>query len=221
MKERKHIKFLIIILIIILTALLFTSFFMLNKETENYNYQVAIANRHDLENNVYDDSRVYSSIEELLNSYSARLIRIEEQNNYVIYLSFGKSLIDNDGNSNKRYFESLINACAKKLMKKKFYLYDEDRLIKITVECDFYYEKISYKINDIENYFDKLQLKNFNEIENTKIVEKQYIDVPYNILYKIIQFNMRMIEDLGEKEGTDGKYTIYQNGSIKSRNFNG
>ena len=32
---------------------------------------------------------------------------------------------------------------------------------------------------------------------------------------------MKVIDDMGEVEGREGKYSIYQNGSIKSRNFSG
>ena len=221
MKERKNIKWLIAIFIIILAITIFPLLMLLNKEEEKLQVRTATGNRQDLENDIYDESRQFSDIEELLDSYGCKLIKKESASNYVLYLTFGKNLSKQNGEPNKKYFESLINACAKKLAKKKFYLYDESKSIKIAVTCDFSNSSIKYIINDIPDYFNNLDNDMLMELEKMKIVDKQSISVPYNILYKIINFNMKVIEDMGEAEGKEGKYTIYQKGAIKSRNFSG
>lgn len=216
-------KIIIIISFIILFILLIIMCVLLYKEqvkNEN-NMGISVPEKQDLENDIYNNNQVFHSVQEILESYGCTYISEQEEPTTVIYLIFGKSLFNTDGTNNRNYYESLINALAKKLIKKSFYLYDEKNSIQIDVTCDFENNNISYKINNLSDYFSTANGELYQDIENTKIAQHQSIPISYNVLYNIVQSNMYLIDELGEPEGEIGKYKIYQNGTIMSRNFSG
>jgi hypothetical protein len=223
MNNEKVIRRIIIICFVILFILAVVVLVILqNSENEIEEAKIAISsNKQDIENNIYDDTKTYDTIENLLESYGCKLIKEVKSPTEMIYLKFARDLYELDGTSNKTYFESLINACAKKLVKEKFYLYDESKSIQILVKCDLEENTLTYKINNIENYFDKVNSSLYEELENTEIVDYQSIDTTYNILYKLIDNNMYIVDDLGKPEGytEDRKYGYYLNQTIKARTF--
>ena len=223
MKNKAFFKKLILICFSILFILLIIMCVLLYKvqKKNETNIGVSIPEKQDLENDVYNNDQVFHNVQEILESYGCTYISEQEEPTTVIYLVFGKSLFNSDGSNNRNYYESLINALAKKLIKKNFYLYDEKNSIQINVSCDFENDNISYKINNISNYFGTANGDLYQEIENTEIAQYQYIPISYNVLYNIVQNNMYLIDELGEPEGEVGKYKLYQNGTIMSRNFSG
>ena len=223
MKNKAFFKKLILICFSILFILLIIMCVLLYKvqKKNETNIGVSIPEKQDLENDVYNNDQVFHNVQEILESYGCKYISEQEEPTTVIYLVFGKSLFNSDGSNNRNYYESLINALAKKLIKKNFYLYDEKNSIQINVSCDFENDNISYKINNISNYFGTANGDLYQEIENTEIAQYQYIPISYNVLYNIVQNNMYLIDELGEPEGEVGKYKLYQNGTIMSRNFSG
>lgn len=220
MKNTKIIKIVIIlcfVILFILTAILVgivkrEENKVLNKQVQN---QVVM---QDLENAVYDDSVKYDNIKSVLESYGCSFISETKKPTEIIYLLFGKNLYERDGTSNQNYFESLINACAKKISKNIFYLYDEQNSIQIMVECDLVNSEITYKINNISNYFSNSDSDLFKEAETAEIVKYQPIEKTYNILYNLIDNNMFLTKEFGEAEGKteDGKYEYYLNKTIKA-----
>ena len=223
MKNKAFLKKLILICFSILFILLIIMCVLLYKvqEKNETNIGFSVPEKQDLENDVYNNNQVFHNVKEILESYDCTYISEQEEPTTVIYLVFGKSLFNSDGSNNRNYYESLINALAKKLIKKNFYLYDEKNSIQINVSCDFENDNISYKINNISNYFGTTNGDLYQEIENTEIAQYQYIPISYNVLYNIVQNNMYLIDELGEPEGEVGKYKLYQNGTIMSRNFSG
>lgn len=223
MKNKAFFKKLILICFSILFILLIIMCVLLYKvqKKNETNIGVSIPEKQDMENDVYNNDQVFHNVQEILESYGCTYISEQEEPTTVIYLVFGKSLFNSDGSNNRNYYESLINALAKKLIKKNFYLYDEKNSIQINVSCDFENDNISYKINNISNYFGTANGDLYQEIENTEIAQYQYIPISYNVLYNIVQNNMYLIDELGEPEGEVGKYKLYQNGTIMSRNFSG
>ena len=223
MKNKAFLKKLILICFSILFILLIIMCVLLYKvqEKNETNIGFSVPEKQDLENDVYNNNQVFHNVKEILESYGCTYISEQEEPTTVIYLVFGKSLFNSDGSNNRNYYESLINALAKKLIKKNFYLYDEKNSIQINVSCDFENDNISYKINNISNYFGTTNGDLYQEIENTEIAQYQYIPISYNVLYNIVQNNMYLIDELGEPEGEVGKYKLYQNGTIMSRNFSG
>ena len=119
MKNAKIIKIVIIlcfVILFILTAVLVG----IVKREENKALNKQVQNQvvmQDLENAVYDDSVKYDNIKSVLESYGCSFISETKKPTEIIYLLFGKNLYEKDGTSNQNYFESLINACAKKLSK--------------------------------------------------------------------------------------------------------
>ena len=223
MKNKAFFKKLILICFSILFILLIIMCVLLYKvqKKNETNIGVSIPEKQDLENDVYNNDQVFHNVQEILESYGCTYISEQEEPTTVIYLVFGKSLFNSDGTNNRNYYESLINALAKKLIKKNFYLYDEKHSTQINVTCDFENDNISYKINNISDYFGTANGELYQDIENTEIVQYQYIPISYNVLYNIVQNNMYLIDELGEPEGEVGKYKLYQNGTIMSRNFSG
>lgn len=223
MKNKAFFKKLILICFSILFILLIIMCVLLYKvqKKNETNIGVSIPEKQDLENDVYNNDQVFHNVQEILESYGCTYISEQEEPTTVIYLVFGKSLFNSDGTNNRNYYESLINALAKKLIKKNFYLYDEKNSTQINVTCDFENDNISYKINNISDYFGTANGELYQDIENTEIVQYQYIPISYNVLYNIVQNNMYLIDELGEPEGEVGKYKLYQNGTIMSRNFSG
>ena len=223
MKSKAFFKKLILIcfsILFILLIIMCVLFYKVQKKNET-NIGVSIPEKQDLENDVYNNDQVFHNVQEILESYGCTYISEQEEPTTVIYLVFGKSLFNSDGSNNRNYYESLINALAKKLIKKNFYLYDEKNSTQINVTCDFENDNISYKINNISDYFGTANGELYQDIENTEIVQYQYIPISYNVLYNIVQNNMYLIDELGEPEGEVGKYKLYQNGTIMSRNFSG
>lgn len=223
MKNKAFFKKLILICFSILFILLIIMCVLLYKvqKKNETNIGVSIPEKQDLENDVYNNDQVFHNVQEILESYGCTYISEQEEPTTVIYLVFGKSLFNSDGTNNRNYYESLINALAKKLIKKNFYLYDEKNSTQINVTCDFENDNISYKINNISDYFGTANGELYQDIENTEIAQYQYIPISYNVLYNIVQNNMYLIDELGEPEGEVGKYKLYQNGTIMSRNFSG
>ena len=220
MKNTKIIKIVIIlcfVILFILTAVLVG----IVKREENKALNKQVQNQvvmQDLENAVYDDSVKYDNIKSVLESYGCSFISETKKPTEIIYLLFGKNLYEKDGTSNQNYFESLINACAKKLSKNIFYLYDEQNSIQIMVECDLVNSEITYKINNISNYFSNSDSDLFKEAETAEIVKYQPIEKTYNILYNLIDNNMFLTKEFGEAEGKteDGKYEYYLNKTIRA-----
>ena len=220
MNNTKIIKIVIIlcfVILFILTAVLVG----IVKREENKALNKQVQNQvvmQDLENAVYDDSVKYDNIKSVLESYGCSFISETKKPTEIIYLLFGKNLYERDGTSNQNYFESLINACAKKISKNIFYLYDEQNSIQIMVECDLVNSEITYKINNISNYFSNSDSDLFKEAETAEIVKYQPIEKTYNILYNLIDNNMFLTKEFGEAEGKteDGKYEYYLNKTIKA-----
>lgn len=224
MNNQKFVRKLIVICFCVLFILLISMIIILHKEQENIdnsNEMLATPAKQDIENDVYDNNQYYTSVQQVLESYGCTYIREETQSSVSIYLEFGKNLFEPNGSNNRTYYESLINAVAKRLVKETFYLYDNEKGIKIYVTCDFKNNSISYKINNLSNYFDRVNEELYRNIETTEIATYQSMPISYNVLYKLVNNNMYIVDDLGESEGEDGKYKIYQNGTIKSRNFSG
>lgn len=220
MKNTKMIKTIIIlcfIVLFILTAILTGIVRKEKKKSLNEKAQNQVV-MQDLENAVYDDSVKYNNIKSVLESYGCTFISETKKPKEIIYLEFGKNLYESNGTSNQNYFESLINACAKKLSKTIFYLYDEQKSIQITVECDLVNSEITYKINNIANYFSNSDSDLFKEAETTEIVKYQSIEKTYNILYNLINNNMFLTNEFGDEEGKteDGKYGYYLNKTVKA-----
>lgn len=219
MKKEKMIRRSIVLCFVILFILVSILLVIVQREKNEITKNTNSIKMQDLENSVYDSSVSYNSIKELVEAYGCVFISETKEPTEIIYLSFGKKLYEDNGNSNQEYFESLVNACAKRLIKERFYLYDEEKSIQILVDCDLANGKISYKINDISNYFNQVDSKLYEELENTNIVEYQSIENTYNILYNLIENNMFLTTEFGKSEGTteDGIYKYYLNQTVKVR----
>lgn len=220
MKTDKIIKTIIIVSFIILFILASILFGILKKEKNTQKQKKLLENKQDLENSVYDNSATYSNMKSLLEDYGCVFVKEVKSPTEAIYLYFGKNLYNDDGTNNKDYFESLINACSKKLSVTRFYLYDSKKDIQIEINCDLEKGELSYKINNQSNYFDKLDGDLYVEVEkNTEIAKYQAIPSTYNILLKLVENNMFISSDFGNLEGrtADNRYNYYLNKTIKAR----
>ena len=220
MKTDKVIKIIIIVSFIILFILASILLVIIRKEENKQKLENQQVNKQDLENSVYDNSATYSNMKTLLEDYGCVFIKEVKSPTEAIYLYFGKNLYNEDGTNNREYFESLINACSKKLSVTRFYLYDSNKDIQIEINCDLEKGELSYKINNQNNYFDKLDGDLYVEVEkNTEIAKYQSIPTTYNILLKLVNNNMFISSDFGNSEGStaDERYNYYLNRTIKAR----
>lgn len=199
-KNKKKFKRTVIISILLIFALLLISIINSNKK--------------------YEDIGDFKDIKEVLEYLGCNYIRTSnsKDDNYDknVFVKFNKDLYEN-GKSNERFFNNLIEMVTVVNKYKSVILTDEERNIIIKILCDEENKQLeTYLINDIEEYFVKQDsnsnIGDFQEEKNTQI----YINS--NILKEAI--NRKWIAndiDFGSKESEFEGYDIYFDEGIKVR----
>jgi len=140
--------------------------------------------------------------------------------NYNIYITIPIGPYSNE-NSNRTYYEKLIQYTAYVLEYKGFNIIDTKNNITIKVYCnedDKVVEK--YYINSIENYFDvedsKIEANKFETIQNIQV------NVNSEIVTQLIQNNWKIDNiNFGTTETTYRSYDIYFDEGIELRKIDG
>lgn len=212
MNKTKIAKMIIILLLICCVVLL--SFIILIFR-DLLNQDSNIGTEENKPENTIEDINKDKTIEDILVEYDIELLSIKD---YVIRLNFPKDLYDEEGNSNERYFNNLIEAIKPFYPKKNFTLLDPIRNIEISVTYSKDKEKYIIKINGLENYYENVDGDTYAEVDNTKIEESANIVTTNVLLSKLANNNsyFSSIEDMLEedRELEDG-YVSYNNGQIK------
>lgn len=135
--------------------------------------------------------------------------------NLQINLSFNKDLFDEQDNSNKEYFESIIKELVKKY-ERDFVLIDKDKNIIIKVNVNTI-QDYNYTINNIEDYFN--QAEEFNEkLKDYEKIKTTDADIS-NTDFKMFNMNSWSTRAAGVeiKEIGDG-YLDYGNYKVLTNN---
>lgn len=199
---KKKIIIIIPIVIIILMCILISLLIITRKETTAIQPSISIQPE---------------TTEDIIKKYEAEYIGEE---NSKIYVKFNKDLYDEDGNSNENYFNNIINDLKPFYEKSSFYLEDEEKNITISVKYNSYEDTYTVLINNIENFFEKTNGKNYSKVDNIKNVKTTNINY-VNDLMLILQYNTMYLDSikdkLGEGKELDNGYTSYLNGTVKIR----
>lgn len=215
MDKTKIAKTIIILLIICCIVLLGFIIFIF-KDILNENQGLNTGDVEDkLGNTIIEDINKDKTLEDILIEYDIELLSIK---NPVIRVNFPKDLYDEDGNSNERYFNNLIEAIKPFYPQKSFILLDPIRNIEINVTYSRDEEKYIIKINGLENYYENVDGEVYTEVDNTKIEESANIITSNLLLSKLANnnFYFSSIEDmLEEDKELENGYSSYNNGQIK------
>ena len=199
-KSQKIISIILICLIIVLLGLIYLSSIVIEENAENVSVELA------------------SSQPETLSSILARYdVEYIERNSNKIYVKFNFQLYNEDGSSNEKKLNNLLNELMN-FFQSTFYLIDEENDINITV---FYSEtgNTVVTINNKTNFFEVTDGKTYYDINNVKIVPSKNIYTTNDILSYLKVGSMRyseIIEQLGEPIGIDENgYYLFDDGNIK------
>lgn len=217
MKKKEYNNFKKTVLFVIIFLILLIIFFILQialirAETEQKNNEIEIS-----------VSRGDNTIERIADKYNAEII---DKTSYIIYINFEEDLYDDNGNSNKEYFENIANDFTKleDFSKQNFILIDEEKNIKINVLYNPDIDSYSYKYNDIENFYDEIDGKMYSATKNIEPLDVKSLTLSSELLLNLKNGNMffRSIKDsIGEGKLLDNGYTSFKDGSILLKLLNG
>ena len=158
-----------------------------------------------------------TKINDILEKYKCEL---SEQDNNTLYLIFPNDLYNENGSSNKEYFEELINALIPFFPDRNFNLIDNEKQITISIIYDYQTKDHLIEYNGISGFYSKTDGKSYVAVDNVKIVngtkifkKDQYLEAVYiNDEYFSI-----IADSLGEGVETKNNYVDYFNGTLSIR----
>lgn len=155
-----------------------------------------------------------NTLSDILKKYYAEFIN---RDGTKIYVKFDRRLYNEDGTSNKEFFNKIINELTD-FLQETYYLIDEENEINIKV---FYIEDSEpiIRINDSENFYESTDANTYLGIDSVDIVGEKNILINEGTLQSLSISGMKyssITNTLGEKEGIDENgYEIYAGGDIK------
>ena len=172
-------------------------------------------------NKKYSTIDDFDSIKELVEYYGCEYkeTKNSDEDGYTkdIYLSFMKDPIDNEGNTNKNLYETLIKSVSVKVLD-NYRIIDENRNLTVRVNIDED-KNVYYTINNMNDYFENLKslytLKNESKenISNINIISKELQSMINNDW-------IRRTTNLGQKTSSYENYDVYWNNGYKIRTIN-
>ena len=220
LKSKKFILVLMIISIFVVIALLII---MTKQEAQRFGFikvSVSKPEQQDIDNDNYDTTIEYGSIDEVFESYGCKCTEIIK-NEY--YLKFPKDVFDEEGKANTVYFESLIHSCGKTLQLPSFVLDDTEQCIRIKVKYNKSSDTYSYSINGISGYFSEVNSEAYKDLDDLPKLKIQQMAIKDELLSKLNSNNMKVIDELGAGNAIskEDNYSVFLNNTVKTRNFNG
>lgn len=215
-KNRVASKILLVFLILFF-CLLCLSLVILNilkkeDELEEYNNSVSI---EDVENEV--NNKKIETIEDIIRKYDSEYISSDFENVYVV---LSKDLFSENGNSNERFINSLVSDLIVFFKPNNFYIIDEEKDIEIFVEYNPETEEYEIIINDVEEFYSKVDGEAYIAVDTSEITKGNNFAVNNYILdtLEINNFYFSSIKDIvGEGKDLENGYTSYLDGSVKIR----
>lgn len=156
-------------------------------------------------------SNKYSSLKELIEYYGCTYLKktksTEDGYKEDIFLTFKVNPINQNGESEQSFYELLIQEISKQLKNESIRIIDEEKDITIRVNYDNNNDKITYSINNEEQYFKKQLIKN----QNTNQINTISVTVKSHTLISILNASwIRRSANLGTVESTKNKYENYE-----------
>lgn len=176
MKARKKKANFIIILMILLLLVLIVILEMYINALSNEEKQSNANNNISVSTGTNTTKKAAKSVKEIIENSGSIYIDLKRSVYIEIYANFAKNLYEDDGKSNEKFFDDIIEQIVD-LEKNSFYLIDESKNLKIFVRYDKEKEKFEVTINDVEDFYEETNGEIYVDIENTKIVS----DTPMNV----------------------------------------
>ena len=214
MKNNKFLRMIIVLLIL----LLFSLFCFLLYLVVMYNLNGSLDNKINVTTTNNED---LTTAEEILKEYDCIFWK---QDGDHIYVTFSKDLFDENMESNENYFKSIVKGLERFFINKDFYLIDYNNSIEIHARYNAEKEKYELIINNVEDYFNNVEGKDYIGIDNiNNPKESNTIHSIDTILTNLKANGMKFSSIkmlLGEGEELDDGYVSYLDGTVKLRLVN-
>lgn len=203
------ILFLLVVLFITFCILTILTMMLKNENENTINYNNIIGSNN-LSNTVDSQEK---TIKNVVESHGSIYISDESSS---LYVGFAKNLYDENGKSNEEFFKDLAEELIPYFNNESFYMIDEGKDINIYVqvlENDF--ELI---INDMKDFYEVIDGRDFIAVENSKIVEasQMYENNGYLTRLSINNMYFSYIEKyLTNGRELDNGYTVYVDQQVK------
>lgn len=214
MKNNKFLRMIIVLLIL----LLFSLFCFLLYLVVMYNLNGSLDNKINVTTTNNED---LTTAEEILKEYDCIFWK---QDGDHIYVTFSKDLFDENMESNENYFKSIVKGLERFFINKDFYLIDYNNSIEIHARYNAEKEKYELIINNVEDYFNNVEGKDYIGIDNiNNPKESNTIHSIDTILTNLKENGMKFSSIkmlLGDGEELDDGYVSYLDGTVKLRLVN-
>lgn len=205
MKRKKKI----VVVLVILVLLFFTIGIIANKLL------------HKKKNETVFNVKEFKNVKELLEYYNCTDIHIyksyEKGFDKDIYTCFELETIEENGDTNKEYYENIISLVSAMMNNRNYRIIDKSK--NINIEVVFREDgSAAYSINEDGKYFENNKSK--QALNNMTNEQETTIDIKSNELNTIINNNWektKIEKILGNMEKEEKQYKVYSNGiSIKT-----
>ena len=216
MKKDFRSAFVLIFLILLSLLLFFLYTMMQTIEKEDNTFVIKTQEEKEQEQENLPEIE-QNPIKKILEKYGSKHVKTEGPS---IYVEFSKDLFDKDGNSNKNYFFKIIDEIVPYYKEQSFYLIDNIQEIYIHIRYNVDTKDHTIIINEVENFYENANGKNYIEVENSEIVKRSGFMIldPYLFKLSLKSYYLDSItEDLGEGTDLGNGYTSYLNGTMKIR----
>ena len=217
MKKSEYKSVIILIFIILLFILFFICYTLL--ETIEDQSEDTYTNIN--EQNILTEETVEGSeedkIKNILKKYESIYLRKEGPS---IYVDFARDLFEKNGNSNRNYFQKIIDELIPFFETESFYLIDNNQQIYIFIKYEEKTKEHKIIINEIENFYDNIDGKDYALVEESEIVPRSKFVIQDSYLFSLSvnSFYFDAIkETIGEGIDLENGYTSYLDGTMKLR----
>jgi len=208
-KGRNVLKVVLIFLILFFFSLLCALIYLLNGVENTQKIQIK-------ESNVEIEEEP-KTIKDVLEKNEVQYINQIENEIYVV---FPKDLYNENGESDKNFFENIVKELAVFFDKKEFYLIDEKKYIDILARYNSELCEYELIINNIEDFYSKTDGKSYAEVDKSQITKGALLGIADNILMTLQLHNAKFSSiknyiDEGIDEGNG--YVSYLNNTVRIR----
>lgn len=213
---KKDLRSAFVLIFLILLFLLLFFFYTMIQTIEKGGNEVSIKTQEENKTENLPETE-QNPIKNILEKYGSKYIKTEGPS---IYVEFAKDLYNKNGESNKNYFVKIIDEIVPYFKEQSFYLIDNPQEIYIHVRYNFETKDHTIIINEIENFYENSNGKNYIAVDESEIVKRSGFMIMDPYLFTL-SLNSYYFDSISEKigEGTDlgNGYTSFLNGTIKLR----
>lgn len=215
--EKKDVKSVLILIFLILLFLLFFFGYTLLETIENEQINTQTQINQDNQNSIDIEGQEENPIRDIIQKYGSKFVKQEGPS---IFVEFAKDLYDKNGNSNRNYFQKIIDDLVPYFEIESFYLIDNTKDIYIHVKYDSKTDEHIIIINEIENFYDKTEGKDYVLVDESEIVPRSGFMIldTYLLTLAVRDFYFNAISDkIGEGTDLGNGYTSYLDGTMELR----